>query len=642
MKKLVILVALALIGSLLVFYGGQTVRASHATGGPVAYWPFDDGSDPTDDVAHDNDGDLKPISSEPTFDSSDKAPVPSNARSLVFDGIDDFIEVPDDALLRSMTDLTISAWIKVETTGCPDSTGLPGEICTIVRRDTLGGLAARTLYNVDLLDGKLRLAFIGSASGGVTVATATGPDLRDGDWHHVAIVRDNTVPRARGYVDGSQVIDVPDASAGDFAGVTSTPVFIGQWDVDGRDRRFKGRIDEVKLYDRPLSDDEIISTFLTGDTGTLFVDDDGEVGLGSSVDCDGAGVSVYDVIQDAVDAAEFGDTVLVCTGTFSESVVFGSEDSGITLSAAPSASPVLDGTSLVGSATSVFGITVLDGVTGVTIEGLTIRDYEGDGSGSDRSSAIMAWDVATSDITVRDNKLLDNFWNGVLVGSEGSSFVHDSWIVIDNTVEDNVFVGIELTNAGNSEITDNTLDDNGFAGIVVQARNTIPNSGLFIHPGEVEVVGNTVSDSPSGIYLIALASQPLPPFPAILAARSVLKGVLVEENEVTGATDGIRLVGFVDGTIRNINVNDNTVTASSIGIRVTTFSSFVPGGSADNNNIHHNSVTSTGTWAITLEAGASINKVHHNSLVSNGGVNTGDSAVDISDPGAGNKVFNNT
>ncbi len=245
----------------------------------------------------------------------------------------------------------------------------------------------------------------------------------------------------------------------------------------------------------------------------------------------------------------------------------------------------------------------------------------------------MAATGTTSSITVRGNELKDNFWNGLLVFSAGA-FVHDSWTVTGNTVADNGFVGIELTNAENSEITDNTLDDNGFAGIVVQARNTIPDSG---ERGieSLLVARNTVSGSPRGIYLLALASGPLDPFPPIVGAQSRLSVVNVHDNTVSEATDGILVIGFEGGTITEVNVHHNTVTASNIGIRVTTFGT---PGSADDNEIHHNGVTSTGTNAITLETGTSDNKVHHNSLLATSSV-TGDDAV--GEGGTGNRIFRN-
>ena len=67
-------------------------------------------------------------------------------------------------------------------------------------------------------------------------------------------------------------------------------------------------------------------------------------------------------------------------GAFMQQVVFASTDSGITLTAEHGDSPVLDGTSLQGTGpTTISAIELLSGVSGVTIEGLEIKNYEGVG-----------------------------------------------------------------------------------------------------------------------------------------------------------------------------------------------------------------------------------------------------------------------
>ncbi|MCH7710416.1 MAG: hypothetical protein IH903_02135 [Proteobacteria bacterium] len=275
-------------------------------------------------------------------------------------------------------------------------------------------------------------------------------------------------------------------------------------------------------------------------------------------------------IQTAIDAANSGEVVcLDDSGVFSQTVVFGPEDSGITLSAADGDSPIMDGTTLFGP-TTVDAITLEDGVSDVTIKGLEIRDYLGDGGGNDRSSAIQAWAVNTSNIAVKNNDLHDNFWNGILVGSEGAQ-THTGWAVHRNTVEFNGFVQIELTNCNSCSIHRNTIDARGTfgqMGIVVQARNTVPDSGLVTIEG-VSVKNNTVDTDRRGVFLLALASGPLSPFPPIIGAQSVLEGVSVVGNTITVIGDGVFVFdssanevavlvwGFAAGTVIDANIVRN-------------------------------------------------------------------------------------
>ena len=350
-------------------------------------------------------------------------------------------------------------------------------------------------------------------------------------------------------------------------------------------------------------------------------------------------------IQTAVDANPGG---VICLddsgGDFKQTVVFDVADSGTTLTADHGDSPVLNGATLAGTGpATISAIELLSGVSGVTIEGLEIKNYEGVGGSVppslDRSSGIVAASGTTSGISIRNNNIHDNFWNGVLVFSAGN-FVHNDWKVKNNLVTDNGFIGIELTNTGDSLVTNNVVDDNVFAGILVQARNTIPNSGLFTHPGAVQVMRNTVSDSDRCIYILSLASGPLTPFPPIAGAQSSLSGVQVKNNKISDCREGIRLLGFSGGTLSNTKVHTNTIATNTdttaIGIRVTTLGA---GGLTEKSDIHHNGVTSAGNFAVTLEVGTDQNKVRQNTLLATNSAFTGNTAVD--DLGTNNQIFKN-
>lgn len=273
-------------------------------------------------------------------------------------------------------------------------------------------------------------------------------------------------------------------------------------------------------------------------------------GQAQAAHCD-ATVTAPTSIQAAIDAASFGDVVCLddSGGAFAQTVVFGSEDSGITLSAEDGDSPVMDGTST-GFAEA---ISLLDGVTDVTIENLEIRDYTG-ATCCGVGNAIQAWAVNTSNITVRNNNMHDNNYSAILVGSEGAQ-THSGWAVHNNTATDNstdfFSAQIELTNCNGCSIHRNVVDG-GAIGILVQARNTVPDSGLIEIKG-VSVKRNKVGDTAApgiGVYLLALASQPVPPFDPIAAAQSKLQSVSVGSNTITSPL-GAHVLGFLDGDIRN-------------------------------------------------------------------------------------------
>lgn len=280
-------------------------------------------------------------------------------------------------------------------------------------------------------------------------------------------------------------------------------------------------------------------------------------------------VTAPDSIQTAVDAASPGNVVCLSTGTYSQSVVFGSEDSGITLSAADGASPVLDGTGPADSGTTLLvdAIQLLDGVSNVTIDGLEIRDYDS-GIGNGQGNAIVAWDVSTSNVTIRDNVMHDFSWNAVLVGSEGG-FVHDNWMVKNNTVTDAAYVGIELTNCENCTIMKNDVDPS-LIGIVVQARNTVGGSGLVTIDG-VSVLHNTVDSATyAGIYVLSFTGHPTN-FSPITGASSLLSSVNIKMNTVTGSGSvGIKFWAYNNAaTAINGRITHNVIECqATAGIQV--------------------------------------------------------------------------
>jgi len=278
--------------------------------------------------------------------------------------------------------------------------------------------------------------------------------------------------------------------------------------------------------------------------------------LASTVVCT-VTVTAPSSIQVAVDASSPGDTICL-SGTFSQSVEIGPEDSGITLISAPSAT--LDGTGPADPGTTIdpnAGIKLLDGVIDIEIISLELTGYSGF-----RGSGISAWDVSTTNIIVRNNHIHDNTWNGILVGSEGG-FIHDNWDVRENLVEDNGFVGIELTNVENSKIRDNVVRDNFLTGILIQARNTIGTS-VFPIVSNVDVKENEVSGTGvrPGIWFLSLESLTTgPPFPPA-GALALITDSKVRENYVhDNNADGIRLQAFNAGAaVDDIDVKENTVT----------------------------------------------------------------------------------
>ena len=108
--------------------------------------------------------------------------------SLFFDGLDDYVEIPDFKGITGTASRTCSAWIK--------TTEVSDEIITWGEWVTGGKWIVRVNET-----GSLRIEVAGGYVYGTTL-------INDGSWHHVAVVLEDDgspdISEVRLYVDGQQ------------------------------------------------------------------------------------------------------------------------------------------------------------------------------------------------------------------------------------------------------------------------------------------------------------------------------------------------------------------------------------------------------------------------------------------------------
>ena len=168
-----------------------------------------------------------------------------NSSALEFDGSGgDYVEAPDAPNVTGTNSRTVTAWIKTADYGEIASWG----------QNVAGQKWIFRVQESNGTPGAIRV----EANGGYQVGSI---DVRDDEWHHAAavLVDDGSpdVVEIALYVDGflesiSAQLDEPiDTAAG--------AVRIGQsaWGS----RPFNGRIDDVRIYDKAFTEDEIRQTF---------------------------------------------------------------------------------------------------------------------------------------------------------------------------------------------------------------------------------------------------------------------------------------------------------------------------------------------------------------------------------------------
>ena len=215
--------------------------------GMISYWKFDEGSGLTaSDSVDGNDGTI--------YGATWTGGKVNGA--LSFDGVDDYVEIPHSTSLDITDQIAVSAWINLKSRNLQALGG------TIIRKGAWPVVVPRPAWGFDIQYGKLR-AFIYDEVSGYEVRGDTV--LSAGEWYHVAFTYDGSEIQI--YLDG-ELEGNPTPHVGHIAS-TPAPVWIGR--KNGVDF-FDGKIDEVAIYSRALTADEIQQHYLNGSYEVECVD----------------------------------------------------------------------------------------------------------------------------------------------------------------------------------------------------------------------------------------------------------------------------------------------------------------------------------------------------------------------------------
>jgi len=170
----------------------------------------------------------------------------AGTNALQFNGTDAFVSVADHADF-DMGSFTLEAWIKTASA----NTGRMG----IVSQQGTSGVYWRMALGNSMLE-------FGSSLD--TISVTKGVVLNDNLWHHVVVVRDITsaTKTARWYVDGKLVATQNLTSTASYA--IASRVTIGAAYVLTPSEYFTGLIDEVAVFSRALTDQEIYEEYAAG------------------------------------------------------------------------------------------------------------------------------------------------------------------------------------------------------------------------------------------------------------------------------------------------------------------------------------------------------------------------------------------
>jgi len=243
------LVELVLVGVMLIAVKNSGQPSTHCVPPPpglISWWP---GEGDARDVAGTNHGTL--------INGASTTAMGVVGQAFSFDGVDDAVRVPDAPNLRPES-VTVEAWVRAAVS--------PGIWRYVLAKSYNYDHASYGLYSGS---GGVNF-YVGTASGYV-LSPGAGPAIWDGNYHHVAGTYDGRFVRL--YVDGLEIgngtpEDRPILYDNTFL---NGDLFLGSFDATSAWYSFAHHADEISVYNRALTGDEVAAIYAAGSAGKCSV-----------------------------------------------------------------------------------------------------------------------------------------------------------------------------------------------------------------------------------------------------------------------------------------------------------------------------------------------------------------------------------
>jgi len=243
--------------AILVLAIGQPVWADLSTG-LVAHYAFNGNADDVSGNGHDGTvwGATLTI---------DRFGNPNSAYS--FDGLNDYVRIPDDPQLDGMNSLTLALWVKID--------GSDHEAEVLNKYLHYSGSHLDDSYNIGIDPGSL--AVFQYATGDDYVIKISSAAIPMSSWHHIAGVYTGTEGSI--YIDGSRVaLSRNDSDPGGPLNSIIDDLLIGCANTGGGLAKFfEGSVDDIRIYNRALTDSEVYDLSVVPAPGAALL---GVLGLG--------------------------------------------------------------------------------------------------------------------------------------------------------------------------------------------------------------------------------------------------------------------------------------------------------------------------------------------------------------------------
>ena len=171
---------------------------------------------------------------------------------LNFDGVDDHVNIGDIPLFdTTFTNLSISAWV-YPTSVTPSNKGVTGK----------GGAVNQRGFALFVLNGGTISFDNWTSASGTEHSTNTTEAIVSNKWYHLAGTFQGGVA-GKVYINGRLSVTNTTAIIANTSGNNTSTLRIGDRGDGGASSPFIGSIDEVRIYNRVLSDNEVKQLYNT-------------------------------------------------------------------------------------------------------------------------------------------------------------------------------------------------------------------------------------------------------------------------------------------------------------------------------------------------------------------------------------------
>jgi len=225
-------------------------------GGLIAYYPFN--SNALDESGNGNHGviDGAQLTSDRHANSS---------KAYHFDGVDDYIGLTTSkTLLAPKTAISISTWVNrdghyndleaIISTGWTTTNYIDGP----------KGYFLGYAPNTGTINWSIKIPGCGEQ-----ITVNSFQSLTVGTWFHVVATWDTTTDTFEVYLNGKLINSISSGCDGVLEQRTDEPIYIGRIASPAREDWFRGSIDDVRIYNRVISSEEVQQLF-TGDFATTL------------------------------------------------------------------------------------------------------------------------------------------------------------------------------------------------------------------------------------------------------------------------------------------------------------------------------------------------------------------------------------